>query len=65
MKSPMEQLGGTGGMSPPPLSFRTNFEICLNPLINCRVTLIRVHGQLIICNLITEDTGLVFLTTEL
>jgi hypothetical protein len=47
-----------GTSPPPPLSFRTTFEICLKPLRNCGVTLIRFHVQLIIRNLITEDAGI-------
>ena len=49
--------GGDWGERVPPLSSRTTFEICLNPLRNWGgggVTLIRFHVQ-IIRSLITDD----------
>jgi hypothetical protein len=51
-------VGDNSGIATGGLPTVHNFEICLNPLRNWGVTLIRFHGQLIIRNLITEDAGI-------
>ena len=53
MQWPSRGGGEVLGEDDPPLSFRTTFEICLNPL-----TRIQFHVQRIIRNLINEDAGI-------